>query len=391
MPYELAGTCTFITTDSEHSLGQQGCAVGDNITPPSWATGVSWYYKWNGGASTRAQFLSYDTTTANWTLLHSALPATPWASWQSPVTQGHRYSWTFKFGDGTVADIRISWFSGTYSAASDPANPNVTPEAPCSHGTHKQPSANSTLYLTPALIDLVLTAVSMPELAILFDALWFSVLDLEDLCGSLPPPFPVLDLNLLRGNPTELGNLFKSLAWPYFCECVPGTPTPVPPPKPTGTIPTGWPVYPTFPCSDVDPCGAIVAMQRQLGAIQNQLLEIKGVTVATQRFGVPFGYEFGTAHKGLAGEGTFTISRLLGLQVLISTIPDGARILNSQPDYVWDAGWISVSSPDGMLQQRRVARQAMTWLPPAMQDATLVGYHVTPGFTFDVVELGPEP
>jgi hypothetical protein len=132
-------------------------------------------------------------------------------------------------------------------------------------------------------------------------------------------------------------------------------------------------------------------MQRQLGAIQNQLLEIKGVTVATQRYGVPFGYQHATAHRALSGEGTFAVDRLLGLQIIISQIPSGAKVIDSQPDYIWDAGWISVSSPDGMLQQRRVARQQMTWLPPAMQDATLVGYHVTPGFNFDVVELGPEP
>lgn len=391
MTYLYVGDCTFSTTAVNRSLGQNNCSLGDNLVAPDWATGVSWWYTWTGGHGTGAEFDSYDSTNVTWSLLHNALAEATWGSWQSGVTPGHRYTWSFKNGNGAAATIRIAWYNGVYSAASDPANPNVTPASPCQYGTRKNSSAQANLYLTPALIDLILAAVAQPELAILFDALWFSTIDVEDLCGSLPPPFPVLSLDLLKANSVELQNLFKAVAWPYFCECTPGTPTPVAPPRPTGTMPPGWPTYPAFPCSDGDPCGALVAMQRQLGAMQNMLLEIKGVTVATQRYGVPFGYEHGTAHKGLAGEGTFTVDRLVGLQIIISTIPAGTKILDSQPDYVWDAGWISVSSPDGMLQQRRVARQAMTWLPPAMQDASLVGYHVTPGFTFDVVELGPEP
>lgn len=125
--------------------------------------------------------------------------------------------------------------------------------------------------------------------------------------------------------------------------------------------------------------------------MQTSIVDTLGLTTAIQRFRVPFAYIGGKQHTGLTGTGSFTISRLVGLQVVVSSVPQSLRTLAGNPPYLWDVGWMSVSDGGGMLQQRRIARQSMVWIPDQTQDATLFGWFVNDGFTIDVVELEPEP
>lgn len=270
-------------------------------------------------------------------------------------------------------------------------NQTLSSTPACQFGTQPQPSAAATSVITPALVDLVLTALDLEELAFLFDVIWYSTLNIGQMCSQLPPAAPPIDLSLLTASPSTIQQLFTALAWPHFCQCVAGTPTPVPPISPVGPTNTPWPTQPTFPCADTDVCAALVAMQRQLQALQATLANVWDVSSSVQRYRVPFGYIGGTQHLGLTGEGSISVSRLVGLQIVVTALPVNGKVLQSNPDYFWNLGWISVSDGGGMLQQRRIARQSMTWFPDQMQEASTVGYFLEPDVSISVVELEPEP
>lgn len=261
----------------------------------------------------------------------------------------------------------------------------------CRYGTEAQPNVSATQTVDAAFVDLVLTELGVPELAIVFTILWYTVINIPEMCSSLPPPMPALDLHLLTASSLEIKNLFINLIWPRYCQCKTGTPAPTPPPPPSPTVPVGWPSAPSFPCDEAALCDAITVMRQQLASLQNNMLTVQDLVTAIQRFSVPFGYVGGRQHLNLTGDSSIAISRLVGVQVVISKLPPTQKIFDSNPDYVWDVGWMSVSDPSGMLQQRRIARQSMTWFPENMQEATQFGWHVSPGVELSVVELQPEP
>lgn len=390
MPYQYIGQCVFPGAAAETELSQF-CGTAFNFNPaPPWATNVSWWIITSRTTGSTSLIL-YNQSTTPWTHIQTLIPSQTWVRGDNPVTPGTKYGWTVKEGDGTGCEISASWYSGPYDPNQDPANPNAGTIARCAYGTQPQPSASVTAVVTPALVDLVLTALGLEELAFLFDVIWYSTLNVSEMCSSLPPVAPPIDLNLLTASPSTLQSLFTALAWPHFCQCSPGTPAPIAPVSPQGPTTTPWPTQPTFPCADTDVCAALVAMQRQLQALQSTLASVWDVTSSVQRYRVPFGYVGGTQHTSLTGEGSITVSRLVGLQVVVSELPQNNRVLASNPDYLWNVGWISVSDGGGMLQQRRIARQSMTWFPEQMQEATTVGYFLESGVTASLVELKPEP
>lgn len=184
--------------------------------------------------------------------------------------------------------------------------------------------------------------------------------------------------------------MLEAIAWHSICQCAPGTPLPTPPPPPSRPEPIGWPTKPVLNCAETDICSALVAIQQQLQGMNTALINTLDVATSMQRFRVPFGYVGGRQHTNLTGTGTFSLSRLVGLQVIVTALPAGARELPSNPAYIWDLGWLSVSDGGGMLQQRRLARQSFTWFPDQMQDATLFGWFCNPDVAISVVELEPE-
>lgn len=278
---------------------------------------------------------------------------------------------------GTLFGVDVSWVS--------PA------QTYCQYGTELSTGGDLVYYLTPALIDAWCAAVDMPWIAFIFAPLWYTTFNASNVCSALPPPFPTIDLQSLSASVAELTQWLEAIAWTTLCQCKPGTPAPLPPPPASSSQPAGWPSQPTLPCSDTDLCSALVAIQAQLQAMQTSIVDTLGLTTAIQRFRVPFAYIGGKQHTGLTGTGSFTISRLVGLQVVVSSVPQSLRTLAGNPPYLWDVGWMSVSDGGGMLQQRRIARQSMVWIPDQTQDATLFGWFVNDGFTIDVVELEPEP
>jgi hypothetical protein len=50
---------------------------------------------------------------------------------------------------------------------------------------------------------------------------------------------------------------------------------------------------------------------------------------------------------------------------------------------------MSVSEPNGMLDEKRITRQHQVWLSGVTPYATVFGYYLNPGFTINVTELIP--
>lgn len=267
----------------------------------------------------------------------------------------------------------------------------VAPPAYCAYGTRLKPAAQYVYYLTPGLIDLWLATVGAAWLAPIFTALWFSSFNAQELCESGQPQLPVIDLDTLQGSATTILQLFRCIAWPNVCECMPGSPAPTPYPIPAPSQPPHWPTPPTFACSNADLCAALVAMQSQLAALQQRIASSAELVTLIQRYGVPFQYIRGATHSGLTGEGSFAISQLIGVQALVS-VPVGPRvILSGNPPYIFDLGWLSISGPDGMIDEQRITRTRQLWLPDRFQSANRLNYWLDPGVVVDLTELEAEP
>lgn len=262
---------------------------------------------------------------------------------------------------------------------------------PCQYGTRLQPAGTFLYYLTPGLIDTWAVAVGLPWLAPLFTAFYFTTYNAQTLCGAGPPPMPAIDLHTWEASVVTLKQILDAIAWPNLCECVPGTPSPIPFPPPNATQPTGWPTQPTFSCTNSDICTTLLQLQHQVAAIQATVGEDLGLTTLLQRYSLPFAYIKGARHSNLVGSGSFQTSRLIGVDVEIVSTATPPRLLQGNPPYVWDMGWLSVSNGDGMLQEKRLTRDRFVWLPPSMQTAQLFGWWLHPGVTIAVTELEAEP
>ena len=118
--------------------------------------------------------------------------------------------------------------------------------------------------------------------------------------------------------------------------------------------------------------------------------QIRSLMSLVQRQHVPVGVIAGTQHLLTEGTFSFPVSRLLGLDVVVTAVPAESRSLFGQPPYHTDLGWISVSDQEAMLQEIRITRDRQRWLPSGMQLATQVGIALRPGVTATVTELAPE-
>jgi hypothetical protein len=125
----------------------------------------------------------------------------------------------------------------------------------------------------------------------------------------------------------------------------------------------------------------------------NQLLPLlqntNKLATVLQRYGLPFGYSIGTAHSGLSGTGAVAVSGLVGVRITITSgIPP--KQLEGAPAYLWDAGWMSIIGPTGMLEEKRITREIETWQPRGIQEATQIGYVFKDGVVGEITELYPE-
>lgn len=261
--------------------------------------------------------------------------------------------------------------------------------SPCIYGTQVKPSQIGDVILTPDLLTLMLTPLNMIWAAILFVPLQYTVLNTQSLCSQPPPPMPALSTDDIGGSITKIKQALDAVSWPYFCECKSGVPNPVPYPPPAVVVPPGWPAAPTFVCDPADICTTLELIRQELAGLRATTSSILQLDTLLQRYGLPFAYTPGALHFGLSGEGEFSIPRCVGLQVDV-TSPPPAKILQGNPDYWWDQGWMSIGNDTGMLEEKRIARPTHLWQPRLMQEATRFRWSLNPGVVIGVRELYAE-
>jgi hypothetical protein len=244
--------------------------------------------------------------------------------------------------------------------------------------------------VTSDLVATLLAAVSEGSLLPLFVSVLGTVLSVQSLCAAPPPAWVTLEGNPSLNTVGDALQDLRAIAWPYFCQCIPGTPAPINFPPPAITPVVGVPVFPTFPCDPADLCSSIAAIRQQVFAIATQLQSTAQLVTLLQRYGLPFAYAPGAVHIGLTGEGSFAVSRLVGVDVQVDGMPDGGLVLPGNPVYLWDMGWMAISDDGGMLEEKRITRQQHVWQPKQMQEALTFSYSLNPGVVVSVRELAPE-
>lgn len=301
-------------------------------------------------------------------------------------------TWTYD-APVTATRIRVEPGAALYAGQTITFTANGTYEtrAPCEYGTQLKDAGTFIYYLTPALIDTICIEAGMAWIAPFFTALYFTTFDAHALCGKGPPPMPVLNFETISGSLETITSLFQVIAWPHFCQCISGAPAPVPYPPPVVVQPPGVQAPPTFPCDNVDPCAALRQIQQQLLAISQTLHANYELVTLTQRYGFPFAYIRGAIHSNLTGDGGFAISRLLGLQVEVTARPPDRPVLQGNPPYVTDLGWLTILTADGTLEERRLSRDSFIWIPKGCQQAVRFQWSLFPNVTVRVTELEAEP
>ena len=151
-----------------------------------------------------------------------------------------------------------------------------------------------------------------------------------------------------------------------------------------GSPPSGLPPPPSCTTATVsDICSGVDALLQTSGIILRDLELTKNLIA-------PVGYFDGAEYADLTGSGSVPISRLLGLRVYVVTPPPNQPVLPGNPPYLWNCGWMAIANADGVLEERRVVRSGMTWLPRNAQLATSFQWALTPGTTVTAIEIRPE-
>jgi hypothetical protein len=288
----------------------------------------------------------------------------------------------------TVPQVGAAGFFDLAFCDLNPAFPVVI--VPCTYGTRPKDSAQLVVFLTQEAITAALATLLLPELAvILIPAAVGLYLNKADLCGALPPTVPQMELSDITNPGAKLAQIIAVIMWPTFCECAPGTPAPTPPPPPEFVFPPGWAVPPTYACSNEDLCAVLVQLQQKIDVINAAVQRVWLSSQLNQRYRLPFASVPGAVHSNLVGQGSFAISRLVGVRVDITEASPTA-VWEGEPEYLKDVAWCSVSDEGAMLQEFRVTRGRQDFYPAECQLATRFGWFCKNGTVLRVTELEPE-
>lgn len=276
-----------------------------------------------------------------------------------------------------TSHIRVEW--------------NAAAVEPCAYGTRLKAAVPPSLVVGFDVLVGITNPFAAAWLIPVLNVLIGTVLDTAALCSGPPPPLPPITTSTPSQSFSTWWAILQALAWPYACECVPGAPPPTPYTPPSVSEPPVWPTFPTFPCDPASLCGALSRILLQLDTLQraqsidSQLLEL------VQRYGVPFAYVRGTRFSTLTATGSQTIGRCIGLLIEVTSNTADHNVLLGAPEYIFDLGWISVMTADGMLDEVRLTRSATTWLSKLIPLAVQVGWALRAGVTIEISELRAEP
>jgi hypothetical protein len=124
-----------------------------------------------------------------------------------------------------------------------------------------------------------------------------------------------------------------------------------------------------------------------VGMVQSLLTTV----TLLQRGLLPFAYIAGTVHSGLSGAGSFSVQGLIGVRLQVTTNPGYTGIEAGTPPRLFDVGLVSLSTPDGLIDQRQIRATETVWTPRLMSEATVIGYYLNPGVVASITELEREP
>lgn len=301
-------------------------------------------------------------------------------------------TWSYNVPLG-VTHVVISFDGSLYAGQTMTctASGNFSTDVHCIYGTQPISTAPPSLILTPSSILDVLEHYGAPTLFTVFQKLVGLAVDVVGLCQNPPGQLPAINSNLQLASIDELVAVFRVMAWHTLCQCTPGAPEPLPFPEPPVQVPTTWPAAPSYPCDPADLCTSIADIRQTIHFLQGAIAETLQLVELQQRYRLPFAYINGAAHSGLQGSGGFVVSRLLGLQIAITSKPGGAEILPGNPPYVWNAGWLSITDDNGMYEEKRLTRDLQLWFPQGMPAASHFQWDLYPEFIIRVTELQAEP
>lgn len=261
---------------------------------------------------------------------------------------------------------------------------------PCQYGTRTKAPFPVAQYVDRDMLVTIFTAVAAPEIAAWLVGFYGTVFLIQELCSAPPPVAPAIDLSTPLASAATLHQLLSAAAWPYFCECTPGTPAPIPYPPPDIRTPPGTPIPPLVTCDGADVCATLVDILTRVGQLQSVVSALFEATTLSQRYGVPFAYIPGRRISNLTGSNSASIDRVVGLRIEVLEAPETKLVLGVPP-YVFDLGWISCLTPDGMLDEIRLTRVATTWMSKLLPAATQVGWGLRDGVSIAITELLAEP
>lgn len=131
------------------------------------------------------------------------------------------------------------------------------------------------------------------------------------------------------------------------------------------------------------PCPADPVLLAQL----DKLLQL--VTLI-QRQHVPFAYVPSSRHVGLVGSGQIAVQGLIGVSVILTTVPAYLGNIAGDPPELFDVGFVTLGTADGWTKSHRVDHNP-TLIFPVDASVTTIGYSLEPNVVADVLELVREP
>jgi hypothetical protein len=138
-------------------------------------------------------------------------------------------------------------------------------------------------------------------------------------------------------------------------------------------------------------CGADPVLQALLSQILELCQRTREDVTLLQRYGLPFAYVRGPSMSGLTGTGSIALGRSVGLLIDVLGFPPANKQMLGEPPYIFDLGWVSALTPDGLVDEIRLTREHTTWLSKLIPSAELVGWGLRDGVQIRITELHAEP
>jgi hypothetical protein len=157
------------------------------------------------------------------------------------------------------------------------------------------------------------------------------------------------------------------------------------------TLDLGLNITCSTPGAAIVSCGADPVLQGMLSQLLEQMSALRGDVTQLQRFVLPFAYVPSSSFAVSTPSGSQTLGRSVGLKIDVTAFPSGNKQFLGEPPYIFDLGWISVLTPDGLVDEIRLTREHTTWLSKLIPSATSVGWGLRDGVSCTITELHAEP